>query len=313
MTAKGVALGKIEDWFDGLAGSAIVSRAGVAATSRRLRILAYHDVSDQVRFHQQMTTLVRHFRPVSLPDIVAAVETGRELPPRSVWITFDDGDPTVIGLALPVLTDLGLPTTLFLCPGVIDTHQPFWWQVAEIALAHGLVVPQVPPESDTVTVLSTLKAMPDATRRSVISQVTNDLIRAGVSTERRQLTTAELESYVSQGGTLGNHTWDHPCLDMCPPSEQERQVSAAHDWLMSRFDVHPKVFAYPNGNHALHAEAVLTGLGYRLAVLFDHRLADVTAQHTMRLSRLRTNSELTPGRFQAILSGIHPLVHRLRR
>ena len=63
-------------------------------------------------------------------------------------------------------------------------------------------------------------------------------------------------------------------------------------------------------------ERLLAEDGYRLAVLFDHRLTPRTAL-PLRLSRLRVGADANLPRFRSILSGFHPaglaVSSRLRR
>ena len=91
-------------------GTAVVSVAVWAATAAtlsrgRLRILAYHDVSDASRFAAQLDLLADGYRTVTGPVVANWLEGRGSLPDRPVWITFDDGDPTVLDVAAPMLAE----------------------------------------------------------------------------------------------------------------------------------------------------------------------------------------------------------------
>lgn len=301
-----------EQWFDSVAGAPAISRLGVSLTQQRLRILAYHGVSDPDRFSEQMAILRNHFRPVGANRVLDAIQHGRKLPGRAVWVTFDDADPSLIDVALPVLERYELPSTVFVCPGLVDTDHPYWWHVVERFSAEGLPFPSSLPVTSEAEALRRLKSIGDAERRSIVNEMMAVVADAGIRLRRRQISTRELQRYVEHGGTVGNHTWDHPCLNRCHPEEQRRQVIEAHEWLQVRFPSQPLLFSYPNGNWTPQAEAALAGLGYQIAVTFDHWLAHVVRQSPLRLSRLRANSELSLDRYRAILGGIHPVVHRIR-
>ena len=81
-------------------------------TQRSLRIVAYHDVPDADAFRSQLVAFKRHYRMVDEATVVEAAVTGRPREPRSAWITYDDGHPTVVERAQPVLDELGLPATV---------------------------------------------------------------------------------------------------------------------------------------------------------------------------------------------------------
>lgn len=278
-----------------------------ATRSGSLRVLAYHGVTDSAAFQQQIEHLVNAYYPVGPDDVVAALN-GEQLPGKSVWVTFDDGDPTVVDIALPILTKYGIPATMFICPALIDTNEPYWWQVVEEAASTGISHNGSPMTQETVR---HLKSVPDDRRRIAVRDIRNLAeSSAGKTLTRPQLTSEQLNTWISSGHTVGNHTWDHPLLDMCGPVESEAQVRRAHDWVAAKLGQPPTLFAYPNGNFDETAENTLRSLGYEAGLLFDHRLSSFGMP--LRMSRLRTNANGDITRFRAIVSGLHPLVHHLR-
>ena len=109
-------------------------------TWRRLQrgaaILMYHAVGEDGeppsryvlpirRFKRQMEWLrFRRYNVISLEELVAHFRQHRLLPEKTIVLTFDDGYSDNVELALPVLTRLGFPATMFLVsrsPG-----KPIW-------------------------------------------------------------------------------------------------------------------------------------------------------------------------------------------
>jgi peptidoglycan/xylan/chitin deacetylase (PgdA/CDA1 family) len=95
-------------------------------------ILCYHGVSedwpadysirpgrlaDQVRWF-----LARGYRPATFTDAVTAPPSGRGLA-----VTFDDAYRSVSELALPLLTELGVPATVFAPTGFVGETTPRGW------------------------------------------------------------------------------------------------------------------------------------------------------------------------------------------
>jgi len=273
----------VEDVTDRVMAVAPVRAAMLAATGGHLRVLGYHGIDDPEVLDRQLALLRRHYRPVALADVVAALD-GAPLPRRAVWVTFDDGDPSVVEVALPVLRAHGVRATMFVCPSVVDTDEPLWWQA-------------IGDERE----VARLKRAPDAERRAAVATTARRV---------RQVTTAQLRLFARECD-IGNHTWSHPILDQCSDDEQRRQVHAAHEWLTATLGVAPVAFAFPNGNAAPAARDELERLGYRIALLHDHRLTRL--RDPLAMSRLRVGDHISDARFAAIVAGAHPAVHAARR
>lgn len=259
-----------------------------------VRILAYHGVPDGVLFRNQVSHLVSHYSPVGGIG-------GPEGPKPMVWVTFDDGDPSIVDVGLPVLQDFDLVATAFICPGVVDTEEPFWWQVVESAVARGVSVEGTPIVLDE---LSVLKTVPDKQRRERVARIRLSLEdHLGEPFRVRQLTTDEVRRWLAAGNAVGNHTWDHPVLSNCSPDEQTRQIVTADRWLDEK-GMNTDVFAYPNGSWSPASESALSQAGYRIGLLFDHRIADSAVG--LSVSRIRVNGTDPMDEFIAKVSGIHP-------
>jgi peptidoglycan/xylan/chitin deacetylase (PgdA/CDA1 family) len=301
-----------ESWHDRVLGSRVVAGAVSAITRGQLRILAYHDVQRPERFATQIAWLATCYTPVALEDVAAAVAGKRRLPDQATWVTFDDGHPEVVELAQPVLDQYGIAATLFVCPAFVDTDEPYWWDVVADACALEADVGTSDPDAVARTV-ARLKRLPDDARRKSVDQARARLAALhGKPPSRPQLRSDQLEGWLAAGHSVGNHSWDHPCLDRCSPEEQARQVLQA-DSSLSRFGTNtPKVFAYPNGSWVAHAEDVLRDRGYEVGVVFDHRLARVDGPR-LRMSRLRVSTDDSLARFRAIVSGAHPAAFALAR
>jgi peptidoglycan/xylan/chitin deacetylase (PgdA/CDA1 family) len=291
-------------------GVPLIERAALAVTSSRLRILAYHEVPEPGPFRRHLEHLHRHYAVVPGARVASWVCDGEPLPPRAVWITFDDGRPSVIRNGLPELVRLGLPATMFVCPGLFDDGAVFWQSVVLAALAAGGPFEFEGRSYIDRELVIRLKSVPDEQRRQVVEEL------AGRLAGRPPLPgdTVSIEQalqWMDAGMEVGNHTWDHPCLDRCTIEEQARQVSDAHRSISEHLGRTPQLFAYPNGDWTPEVEAVLAGLDYRIAPLFDHRLV-ARRPSPFRLSRLRVDADAPMDRFRAILSGAHSAAFHAR-
>ena len=75
-------------------------------------------------FESQIRFMLKHFEPRSTTSLYD--ESCRR---PGFAVTFDDGYEDNLLLAAPVLKRLGVPATVFLSTGMIDTDQRFWWEI----------------------------------------------------------------------------------------------------------------------------------------------------------------------------------------
>ena len=93
--------------------------------------LVYHGLGPQARgrlviaagaFAEQMRYLkAKGYRVVRLADLIAFTSLGRQLPRRSVVLSFDDGYKSFLLYAYPVLKELGFTATLFVYTDYVGT------------------------------------------------------------------------------------------------------------------------------------------------------------------------------------------------
>ena len=276
-------------------------------SSARLAALAYHGIDDPDRFEEHLDHLRRVARPVSLDEVIEAARGQKVLPRSAVLITFDDGDRSVLEIAMPMLRERGMPSVAFVVAGLLDTDTPLWTAEAAELVAVGVRGGRV---TSAPEVVRTLKHLPDAERLARIGE----LRRAAPNGTRPtpQLRREELRILESAGVAIGNHSLTHPCLTRCPEDKVVNEVSSAHDILTEALGREPRSFAYPDGDRDEGVRSVLASCGYEAAFLFDHRLSPVPPPDPLGISRVRVSSGASLDRLRIVLSGLHPAVHRLR-
>lgn len=282
----------------GIATNRLARAAVLRATSGRLRVLAYHGVDDLERFERGVAQIVADYVPVSAEEVAASILGSTSLPLRAVWFTFDDGLKSTFDAA-EMLAGHGVRATVFVNPASMDAPALQWFQVHDLATRRGLIAAD---EQDRFA-MRRLKTVPDEARRKEVAELAERLAAlpdVPVSLSGRL---EDVERWVRLGHDVGNHTWDHPCLDQCTPIQQREQIERAHTWLLA-IGLQPRFFAYPNGDWSSEAAAVARELGYAGSVLFDHRLANV-AGDPQRISRLRIDASADPRRVAGVVSGAH--------
>lgn len=122
--------------------------------TERLPILMYHYLSvppasadiyrtdlsvDPAQFRQQLAHLHENgFTTIDLYDLTLALSNQRELPPKPVLLTFDDGYRDNYENAFPLLQEFGMKATFFIVTDVIEEGRPdylTWKMVTEMSHA----------------------------------------------------------------------------------------------------------------------------------------------------------------------------------
>jgi peptidoglycan/xylan/chitin deacetylase (PgdA/CDA1 family) len=132
---------KSKRWLSkALLRSSILSFA-TRLVARNAAILMYHSVvgdpqlTDHIlgisraraSFERHMQTLARNFSPVTIDDIVQFAKSGRDLPPRAVAVTFDDGFADNYDVALPILNRYGVPATFYVMVAAVANGVLPWY------------------------------------------------------------------------------------------------------------------------------------------------------------------------------------------
>lgn len=310
--SNGVTVSRFRYWMAGrrrtrtvetvLAHSPLQASARVIAR-RRLCVLAYHGVSDAKKFTAQLDWLSANTTPVALDDVRLSLLEGGDFPQHPVLLTFDDGDPSVLDVAAPLLRERGIPAVAFVVAGLIDTETPFWWTEVEELMRSGARAEVSGPE-----LLHRLKIASDDERRRLIES-----LRAQVAHPVRtpQLTRDDLRKLELDGVSVGNHSLTHPCLDKCDDQTLRREVHESHARLTEILGHPPDSFAYPNGNWDERVREQVRAAGYSMAFGFDHRVVSRTAD-PLTISRVRVDAAADLDRFRILASGLHSGLHRLR-
>lgn len=99
--------------------------------------LAIPEWTIQTRLFRELLEFVgRHYRVVSIDDVLDAAEGKRPLPACAALFTFDDGWASTADTALPILRAIGFPSLTFVVSGSVGAKLGFWeseWYAALVA------------------------------------------------------------------------------------------------------------------------------------------------------------------------------------
>ena len=314
-------------------------------TSNPLHILSYHAITAGPRplddfcfmpvetFRAHMRWLrASKFDVLPLKQAAEALAEGR-LRRRSVALTFDDGFRNNVSVALPVLEEFGLPATIFLSTGLIDSAATTWAGRVTRALIDTRA--ELLDYAGTRFALSShaervaanrhlqrmVKAIAPADPGAEVAQI-EALLGAcenpdvADDADLGMLRREDIEHALATGlVSFGGHSVTHPILsalgDAALKWETQGSVAGVEALTQSRCET----FAYPNGQPADYddrAVALLRGAGVT-TIATTTQLANESGADPLSLSRWVLGGAVQVPRLRATLIGLHPnqLKHRL--
>jgi peptidoglycan/xylan/chitin deacetylase (PgdA/CDA1 family)/CelD/BcsL family acetyltransferase involved in cellulose biosynthesis len=257
------------------------------------RILYYHRVNDErdpffpaistELFEQEMRYIAQHYHVVPLGDLLKHLEDGSSEPVMA--ITFDDGYQDNYHSALPILRRYGLPATIFLTTGSMDSREPLWFEQLADAVKRTareqidieIDIPRrfrVTTEEERLEandrIFALLRGLTDADRGQWLERILKQLAVAP-SGERngRMLTWDQARAMTADRIDFGGHTVTHPFLSKMPREQAAWEVSECKRRIEEELQFPADYFAYPSGREQDFAEdskQVLRDAGYRAAV-----------------------------------------------
>ena len=257
------------------------------------RILYYHRVNDDndpfspaistALFEAEMEFLHSHYRVVSLPELLRRL--AGEVTEPVLAITFDDGYRDNYQYAFPILQRCGLPATIFLTTGSMDTGESLWFEQLAVAVkstSREFIDLETAPArriwlrtqaerlDGNAEIFSVLRRLPDAERRRLLADVLCQLAVADDGERhRKMLTWDEVRLMSANGITFGGHTVNHPFLSRLTSDGIRWEVSECKRRIEDELQLPADYFAYPNGREedfGLSNKALIQEAGYRAAV-----------------------------------------------
>ena len=235
------------------------------------RILMYHHITENGEgglpvsiFEKQISWVRKNYPLMSLKELLLCQKEGREIPKRTLAVTFDDGYRDFLTGAYPILKEKGVPVTLFTVVECLN-HKPLWTESVkywfEKTLARKLDItlngekysfPLENTEEKTTAsarLKEHLKHVKDEERQTRLLEIQKKLLGNGEAANMPSpmLNWEEILELARDGVEIGAHTLNHPILSRVSLSEARRQIVASKESLEQRLKKTVHLFSYPNG------------------------------------------------------------------
>jgi len=231
-------------------------------------------------FQDQLDFIAENFQVATVSDVINLRNKPRKGKPLAC-ITFDDGDPSWMGLVRSELADRDLRATFYVATNQIF-DRPIWHDRLRFCLnairGSKIDLPWLGTRNlPYASVNEKLKAA-DSLARLMKYQAPEVRERmlckleefVGGRCESSGLSVLDLRALVSDGHEIGSHTKSHPILTHCSDSFAENEIFESKEILSDLLGQKICSFSYPNGKPGLdylakHVEMVRKA-GYESAV-----------------------------------------------
>ncbi|MTJ83671.1 MAG: polysaccharide deacetylase family protein [Telmatospirillum sp.] len=227
-------------------------------------------------FAQCLDFFSRHYRIISLDDLVSAIGGGPRLPPRALLITFDDGWDDNLRHAAPLLVERGLPALVFLATDPVSSRTAWWWQeTLSHALREGLRsfadlwaavpgqdAPPPPGPARHPALLVRYGALEEADRERILAPLSPAPATTG-RPGRHMLTPERALRLGTMGIALGGHGAGHLPLSLLADPQQD--LRRARQWLgtfAGETADRPVSLSFPHGRYSPRVAALAKECGF---------------------------------------------------
>ena len=230
-----------------------------------------------------MRFAAKHYKVVGLGDLLNHLESGEQ--GDVLAVTFDDGYRDNYENAFPILQRYGLPATIFLTTGCMDSHDPIWFESLAYALSTTsrefvdleIDLPrrfwtrtQAEKLATQDSVFGLLRGLQDSERRLWLANVLKQLDVHEFGPRRgKMLAWDQVRLMKKQGIDFGGHSVSHPFLSRLTQDQVSWEVSECKRRIEEELQSEVAHFAYPNGREEDFGQwnkALIRSAGYRAAV-----------------------------------------------
>jgi peptidoglycan/xylan/chitin deacetylase (PgdA/CDA1 family) len=306
---------------------------------RQLVIVMYHYVRDLdhsrfpaikglsvERFRRQLDYIQSHYTPISIENLLGAMQTGGEdLPPNPILLTFDDGYSDHFANVFPLLDARGIqgcfypPAQAVLEHKLLDVNKiqfvlavvpntrtlldrAFSW-LEEFRSQHVLktregylqcLTGEHRYDTREVTILKRLlqRELPEPVRVEIVQRLFAEFVTADETAFACELymSVEQIACMRRHGMHIGSHGYSHAWLNHISPEAQTVEIDRSLDFL-NELGVRRDDWSicYPYGGFNDSLLEILRERQCRIGFGVEPRIADLNADNRLTLPRLDTN------------------------
>lgn len=306
--------------------------------NRKITIAIYHYVRDlkhsrypEIKglstsdFLRQIDYMQKNYTIVSAEQMIAAVENKEEIPPKALWLTFDDGYLDHYTQVFPILDERKIQGSFF-----IPAMAILEGKILSVNKIHAILG----SVADKQELVSAIFSMLDENRRryslkpnqeyyqetvlnnrfdnhevnfiknmlqkdlpqDLREKILNELFKKYVSADEKSfakelyMDLAQIRCLKRHGMFIGGHGYEHVWMDTLEPVAQENEIRRSLDFLNQvGCDLRRWVMCYPYGAYNDSLLAILKKQNCKIGLSCEVGVADLSENHALALPRIATN------------------------
>lgn len=264
----------------------LMYHAVLPASDSRRRMLQPGMIVSPEQFERQMKLLNSRYEAITLTRLAEQIATGTRTDKNQFVVTFDDGWLDNCEFALPILTRLNIPATIFLTTDVIESNQTFWfirarqvWQNLERASVLKILdklesitgSTDINPDllvSDFDGFAEFVKTLDPKTADDFLNEIDSSKA-VEPPNQRWVLNWDEITRMTAGRIDFGSHGQTHTILTRLKPDQVASELTASRRIIREKIGGRIDMLAYPNGNSNESVRQSARSAGYSLAVRAD--------------------------------------------
>lgn len=218
-----------------------------------------YSIKSTQEFVKSIDYILRHYKPITLHDLLDNLSIGKEPDYKSFVLSFDDGLSQFYDIAAPILLKKGIHATCFLNSKFIDNKDLFFRYKASLLIEEYRKIKKT-------KALENLIKNRFAEKKLVYSNFKNSVLNINynkrdildqlavllefsftdfLKNTKPYMSKKQIETLIGEGFTFGSHSIDNPEYGQLELNEQLHQTDVSMKYLLNLFHLNYKAFSFP--------------------------------------------------------------------
>ena len=278
-----------------------------------------YNYKNEKQFSGDLDLLLKHYRPVTINDIVKSIHEHSRLPEKSFLLSFDDGFREVHDVIAPILERKGIPACFFINPAFIDNKELFYRCKISLVIHEGVrskdpgsfldIIHQSggPLKATVKDAISFLKTI-NTSNAFILDRIAERIefsYEGFLKAQRPFLTRDQVKSLHKRGFTIGSHSINHPYFQHIPLKEQLEQITGSTCYVNELLEINDCCFSFPHSDEGLPKELFRETDRLDIPLLFGIQNQKMELENKMLH---RFNAERPEVNFSAQIKGLLLLI-----